>query len=118
MRIEFVIDHMSIKRRERLFAKAQDYIDKKCIERMEPYVPVADSRLKNSGRLLSSAGIAEPGHLVFTAPKAKVSYYAKVDHRHGENPRATRLWFRTMKAESAREILRGAAAIVGGRAVI
>lgn len=115
MQINFVMNPMSMRIRQRQFAKAQKYIDKECIRCMIPYVPVAPESIRNAGRLRDSAGIAEPGHIVFTAPKAKVSYYAKVNHKHGGNPKATRLWFRTMKAESAESILRGAAAIVGGK---
>ena len=115
MEITFVLNRMSMRKRERLFKKAQKFVDERCIEYMMPYVPVAKSSIKGAGKLRNSVGISEPGHIVFTAPKAKVSYYAKVNHKHGGNPRATRLFFRTMKAESAETILRGAAKILGGK---
>ena len=102
--------------RKQLFRKAQAYIDSECIMRMTPYVPVARKHWHNAGKLRDSVQNPEPGVICYTAPFARHDYNATVNHRHGGNPAAQRRWFEFMKMKDAAAILRGAAAIVGGRA--
>lgn len=102
--------------RRKKIAEAQDYIDSECLKRMTLYVPVGLPYYKNSGKLRDSGRIAEPGKITYTAPFAKNDYYNRnVNHRHGGNPNATALWFETMKSNHKEAILRGVAAIVGGK---
>lgn len=97
-------------------ADAQTYIDTQCVEKMTPFVPVGKPRFHHSGRLRDSVSIKEPGCIIYTAPFAKHDYYSTVNHAHGGNPQAQRLWFEPMKRQYKGAILRGAAAIAGGRA--
>ena len=101
--------------RKKLFRKAQAYIDSECIRRMTPYVPVGLKRYRNAGKLRDSVVNPEPGVIAYTAQFARHDYNALVDHRHGGNPAAQRRWFEFMKMKDAAAILRGTAAILGGR---
>ena len=95
---------------------AQAYIDAQCVEKMTPFVPVGLPRFQNSGKLRDSVQIKEPGCIIYTSPFAKHDYYSTVNHQHGGNPQGQRLWFEPMKRQHKGAILRGAAAIAGGRA--
>lgn len=99
--------------RQTRFKQAQNYIDKKAVDYMMPYVPVARPFWHNAGKLRDSARIAEPGRIEFTAPFARHDYNAVVNHRHGGNPNAQRRWFEYMKAKDGQKILMGARRIVG-----
>lgn len=103
------------KTKAKKFEEAQEYVDTECIKLMEPYVPVAKKRFKNAGKLRDSVKIAEPGKIVYTARFARSDYYATKNHKRGGNPNAQRMWFEVMKRESGAQILRGAAAIAGGK---
>lgn len=98
------------------FRAAQAYIDRECVKRMTPFVPVGLPRFQNSGKLRDSVQIKEPGCIIYTSPFAKHDYYSTVNHQHGGNKEAQRLWFEPMKHQHKGAILRGAAAIAGGRA--
>lgn len=110
---KIVYNRTALALREKRLVKAQKYIDKECIKRMGPYVPVGLPRFVNSGKLKASATIAEPGVIVYTAPFSRKDYYADVNHAHGGNPQARRMWFEVMKAESVRPLLKGVAKIMG-----
>ncbi len=116
--VKLVWDKRSMIQRKKHFAAAQDYVDEQCVEKMTPYVPVALPRYSNAGKLRDSAAIQKPGVIVYTAPKARSDYYAIKNHKppHGGNPNGTRLWFEVMKKTHRQAILRGAAAIAGGKA--
>lgn len=101
--------------RAKRFKQAQNYVDTECVKRMEPYVPVGRKSYHNSGKLKASVRIKEPGKIVYTAPFSRHDYYSTVNHSHGGNPNAKRLWFEVMKKESGEKILRGTAVIVGGK---
>lgn len=96
---------------------AQRFTDSECIRRMTPYVPVAKKYWHNAGRLRDSVRNPEPGVICYTAPFARSDYYAFKHHKppHGGNPLGERMWFEYMKMRDAPAILRGAAAIAGGR---
>lgn len=127
--------------RERL-SKAQKFIDSECIDLMKPYTPFRTGMLEHSARLGTVIG---SGHIVYTSPYARYQYYGVVygpnipiyengilvgfrspKQKHKTNrmltyskarhPQAQRLWFETMKKKHGEAILRGAAAIAGGKA--
>lgn len=102
--------------KRKVFAKVQDYVDRQCLVRMTPYVPVGLPRFTHAGRLRDSGKISKPGCIVYTAPFARNDYYAHKNHQNGGNPAATRLWFETMKAHHAGAIRSGAQKLIGGRA--
>ena len=117
MRLEIVLNKSRLNERKEQFKAAQNYIDKECLRCMTFYVPVGLPCYKNSGALRESGKVQSPGRIVYTAPKARHDYYnRKVNHRHGGNPNATPLWFEVMKKKHGGAILRGAAAIAGGKA--
>ena len=100
--------------RQTRFKQAQNYIDKKAVDYMMPYVPVARPFWHNAGKLRDSARIAEPGRIEFTAPFARNDYYARKNHKeHGGNPNGRRLWFEYMKVQDGQKILMGARRIIG-----
>lgn len=129
--------------RERL-NKAQKFIDSECIRQMRPYTPFRTGMLERSatlGTVIGSGHIVynspyaryqyygvvygpnipmyENGELVgFYSrrgvkkhPTNRMLTYSKARH-----PQAQRLWFETMKKKHGEAILRGAAAIAGGKA--
>lgn len=115
MKVVLKWNSTALKDRGRRFKKLQRYVDEQCAKCMIPYVPVALRKYPGSGKLLRSMEIAEPGMIVFNAPRAKHGYYARVNHKHGENPNARRMWFEYMKKKDGWGILCGAAKIVGGK---
>lgn len=127
--------------RERL-SKAQKFIDSECIRQMKPYTPFRTGMLERSATLGTVIG---SGRIVYTSPYARYQYYGVVygpnipiyengilvgfrspKQKHKTNrmltyskarhPQAQRLWFETMKKKHGEAILRGAAAIAGGKA--
>ena len=99
-------------KRKQMFSEVQDYVDKQCVEKMRPYVPVArPKKFKHSGKLRDSVKIPTPGRIVYTAPFSRSDYYSTVNHQRGGNPNARRMWFEYMKSKHGKEILRGASAI-------
>ena len=112
MNVRLIFDHAAEQRRQKRLEKAQDYIDKECIKRMEPLVPVGLPRFYHSGKLRDSAAVKSPGELTYTAPFAKHDYYAAVDHTHGGNPKAKRMWFEVMKHKELPDLLAGTAKIL------
>lgn len=127
--------------RERL-SKAQKFIDSECIRQMKPYTPFRTGMLERSATLGTVIG---SGRIVYTSPYARYQYYGVVygpnipiyengilvgfrspKQKHKTNrmltyskarhPQAQRLWFENMKKKHGEAILRGAAAIAGGKA--
>ena len=113
--MQIIWNQPAILARARRIKKAQNYVDRACLEKMTPYVPVALKKYKNSGRLRQSGKIHSPGRIVYTAPLARYAYYAKVHHEHGENPHGRRKWFQVMKTKYKHEIGAGAARIMGAK---
>lgn len=118
MRAKVVINSASINERKQRLKAAQDYVDSECLRLMTPYVPVGLPEYKNSGKLRDSGKVERPGRIVYTAPRARKDYYnvKKVNHKNGGNPNAVDRWFEFMKKKDGAAILRGAAAIAGGKA--
>jgi len=96
-----------VSRRKRI-EETQAYIDESCIEGMNEFVPVAMPYYPGAGMLRDSAQIIEPGHIIYTAEHAEHQYYDELDHSDTGNPKATRLWFETMKKKYVHKILKGA----------
>lgn len=94
---------------------AQDYVDKACLDKMRPYVPVGLPRFRNSGKLRDSAKVLRRGEIGYTARFAKGDYYSYKNHKHGGNPNAQRLWFEIMKRKHLQEIKQGAAEKMGAK---
>lgn len=117
MTVTLIFDARAMKHRQKNIEKAQDYVDNECVRRMEPYVPVGLPRFRNAGKLRDSAVVKQPGLIEYTAPFAEHDYYADVDHSHGGNPKAQRLWFEVMKSKERVPILMGAAKIMGCKAI-
>lgn len=129
------------RQREQL-AEVQKYIDRQCIDLMEKYTPFRTGALVQSVTRGTKIG---SGHIVYNSPYARYQYYGVVygpnipiyengilvgfrspKQKHKTNrmityskarhPQAQRLWFETMKKKHGEAILRGAAAIAGGKA--
>lgn len=117
MRGKVVINQSKLSERKQRFKVAQDYVDNETLRLMALYTPVGLPKYKNSGALRDSGKVQRPGRIVYTSAFARHDYYnRKVNHKHGGNPNATPLWFETTKKKHGKAILRGAAAIVGGKA--
>lgn len=92
------------KRSESNFSKAQNYVDKQCIDLMEEYVPIAMPRFKNFGKMSKSHKIEKPGVIINTEPKARREYYTNKGRSGGKRGK---FWLVRMKADRGYEILRG-----------
>lgn len=124
------------------FRNAQKFIDSEVIRLMGRYTPMRTGFLMKSAILGTVIG---SGHIVYNCPYARYQYYGVVygpnipiyengilvgfrspKQKHKTNrmltyskakhPQAQRLWFETMKKKHSKAILRGAAAIAGGKA--
>lgn len=119
-----------------MFAKVQQFIDSECIRLMGKYTPARNLILAKAATLGTKIG---SGHIVYAVPYARYQYYGKVMvssvtgssyAKHGESkvltsknlsyskarhPLAQAMWFETMKTKHGGAILRGAAAIAGGK---
>lgn len=97
---------------DKMFQDVQERVDKLCVERMTPYVPVAHSKYANAGQLRDTVRIAKPGKIIYTQRFAKRQYYEPYDHSKSGNPKGCRLWFEVMKSESKGLILREISSLV------
>lgn len=122
--------------------KAQKFVDSECIRQMKPYTPFRTGTLEKSATLGTVIG---SGKIVYNCPYARYQYYGivygpnypiyengvvvgfysppkksstgrQMKYSTARHPQAQRLWFETMKARHGKAILRGAAAIAGGKA--
>ena len=122
-------------------SKTQAFIDSECIRKMSPYTPFRSGILEKSATLGTKIG---SGHIVYNSPYARYQYYGIVygpnipifengelvgfrspphkrstgramTYSKARHPQAQRLWFEVMKKKHGRAILRGAAAIAGGK---
>ena len=123
--------------------KVQKFIDSEVIRLCDPKVPFATGVLKHSA---ITASVIGQGMVVYATPYARYLYYGEVygpnipifeagelagfwsppgQKKHPTGRRLTyngapergSFWFERMKAERGEEIIRGAAALAGGRAV-
>ena len=122
--------------------KVQKFIDSEVIRLCDPKVPFATGVLKHSA---ITASVIGQGIVVYSTPYARYLYYGQVygpnipryeagelagfwsppgkkKHPTGRKltyngaPERGALWFERMKAERGDDIIRGAAALAGGRA--
>lgn len=94
---------------KRDFTPAQRFIDSECIRLMDPYTPFAK---KNGGTLKSAPNIQSGGgKIVQQTPYAKRWYYEKANFH--EAPRRGNKWFARMAENHKKDILAGAAKILG-----
>lgn len=92
--------------------KAQQFIDSEVLRLCEPYVPRRNGDLIGSG--IRSTVIGR-GQVIYDTPYARRWYYEPADF--SEAPKRGNYWFDRMMNEGGREaILKGAAAICGGKA--
>lgn len=90
----------------------QRFIDSEVLRLCDPYVPRDNGHLIDSGELNTVIG---SGEVVYDTPYARRWYYEPAKFQ-GE-PMRGNYWFERMKNEGGKEkILRGAAAIAGGKA--
>lgn len=118
-----ILNRSAMLNRRRRFAQAQDYVDKQCLDRMRPLVPVALPKYPNAGKLRDSGRIEKRGHIIYSGrvitragrPRrlAKFAYYGKTNHKHGGNIHGRRRFFEVMKSQHKHEIGAGAAKIMG-----
>lgn len=90
---------------DKMFNKAQNAIDRKCIEIMEEYTPVAQEKYRNHGKMSRSHKQERPGILINTEPKARREYYTNKGFSGGKRGK---LWFERMKLDRRGEILQAA----------
>lgn len=88
--------------------KVQRYIDSEVLRLTDPYVPFLDGGLKSSGIRATTLG---SGRVRYNTPYARRQYY----ENKGNGLRGKQ-WFERMKADRKQEILKGAAAVAGGKA--
>lgn len=124
--------------------KAQKFIDSECLRYMKPYTPFRTGVMEKSatlGTVIGSGKIVynspyaryqyygvvygpniplyENGELVgFRSPKGKQKHSTnrQMQYSRSRHPQAQRLWFETMKKKHGKAIIRGAAAVAGGKA--
>lgn len=119
------------------FNTAQKFVDSQMIRRMVRYTPARNNILSRSPVLGTKIG---SGHICYLSPYGRYQYYGKLMvsrltgsayARRGESkvltdrdltysklrhPQAQAKWFEVTKSRYGAQILRGAAAIAGGRA--
>lgn len=122
----------------RQFHRAQVFVDSEMIRRMKRYTPARNLFLSEKAPVLGTK--VGSGHIYYLAPYGRYQYYGKLMvsrltgsayARHGESkvltgrdlrysrlrhPEAQAKWFEVTKQKHKMQILRGAAAIAGGRA--
>lgn len=91
---------------KRNFSPAQRFIDSECMRLMDPYTPFDKGTLKSAPNIQSGGG-----KIVQQTPYAKRWYYEHANFK--EAPRRGNKWFERMKENHKKDILAGAAKILG-----
>ena len=126
---KLVINPKSQQVNKEKIAKAQQFVDRECIELMFPYTPML------SGQMMQSATrgtVIGSGKIKYNSPYARYQYYGKLmvssitgssyarkgeskvltskdlHYNKSRHPRAGKLWFERMKADRKEQILKGA----------
>lgn len=123
---------------QKQFHKAQCFVDSETIRLMKRYTPARNLFLSEKAPVLGTK--IGSGRIYYLAPYGRYQYYGKLMvssvngsawARHGEkkvltgrslhystlrHPEAQAKWFETTKQRYKKQILRGAAAIAGGKA--
>ncbi len=89
--------------RKGMILNAQNIIDKKCIEYLEHYVPIAQEKYQNHGKMSKSHKVEKAGVIINTEPKARREYYT---NKGFSAPQRGKLWFERMKADHKEDILK------------
>lgn len=90
---------------EKAFATRQNALDAKAIALMEDYVPIAQPRFRNRGKMSKSHRQQRPGVIINTEPRARREYYTNSGHSGGLRGK---LWLERMKADHKAELLQTA----------
>lgn len=90
-------------RQQGMIANAQNIIDKKCIEYLEYYTPIAPEKYQNHGKMSKSHKVEKAGIIINTEPKARREYYT---NKGFSAPKRGKLWFERMKADHKEDILK------------
>lgn len=90
---------------QKAFATRQNALDAKCIALMEDYVPIAQKRFKNRGKMSKSHRQEKPGVIINTEPRARREYYINAGHSGGLRGKR---WLDRMKADHKEELLKTA----------
>ena len=90
---------------DKMFNKAQNAIDNKCIQIMEDYTPVAMDKYKNHGKMSCSHKQQTPGVIINTEPKARREYYTNKGFSGGKRGK---YWLERGKLDRRGEILNAA----------
>lgn len=99
---EFIMD-------EKIDVKpAQRFVDSECMRLMDPYTPFRDGALKSAPNIQSGGG-----KIVQQTPYAKRWYYEPANFNGA--PRRGNKWFERMKENHKKDILTGAAKIIGAK---
>ena len=105
-------------KRQKQLAKAQDAIDKKVIELLEDYTPVAMKGgftkasprkwvyFRNKGKMSKSHRQEKPGVIINPEPRARREYYT---NKGISGPNRGKLWLDRMKADKIGEVQKAAA---------
>lgn len=122
---------------KKVFRKAQIFVDSECIRLMKRYTPARNLYLSEKAPVLGTR--IGSGHIYYLSPYARYQYYGKLMvsrltgsswARQGErkvltdrdlhydtmrHPQAQAKWFEMTKQRHKKQILRGVAAITGGK---
>lgn len=85
--------------------KSQNALDRKCIDLMENYTPIAQDKYPHHGKMSKSHKQERPGVIVNTEPKARREYYT---NKGASGPNRGKLWFERMKLNHRPELLKAA----------
>lgn len=88
---------------EKMISGAQGMIDRKCIEYLEYYTPIAQEKYQNHGKMSRSHKVEKAGVIINTEPKARKEYYT---NKGFSAPQRGKLWLERMKADHKNDILR------------
>lgn len=90
---------------EKAFATRQNVLDAKVIQLMEDYVPIAQKRFKNRGKMSKAHKQERPGVIINTEPRSRREYYINKGHSGGLRGKR---WLDRMKADHKDELLKTA----------
>lgn len=90
---------------KKAFATRQNALDAKAIALMEDYVPIAQPRYKNRGKMSKSHRQERPGIIINTEPRARREYYINKGRSGGLRGKG---WLNRMKADHMEELLEAA----------
>lgn len=118
------------------FSAAQKFVDSEMLRLMSPYTPFRTGVMEKSATLGTKIG---SGQIVYVSPGARYQYYGKLmvssltgsayakqgeskvltgknlSYSKAQHPLARAKWFELVKTKHGKAVLRGAAAIVGGK---